>query len=185
MTIVLSLLAVQGAIGAFDTLFYHEYKARLPALPGAEPELRLHGARSVLYAVIFGTLPWFAWRGWLSAVLVLIILTEIVITLADFVVEDNVRRRIGGVYPVERVTHAVMGIIYGAMLGHLAPTVWAWSKSPTAMSFEPAPAPPWLTVVLGLMAAGVLASGVRDLVAGFGGTSWPWPRPSPSARVTT
>jgi len=25
------LLAIQGAIGAFDTLYYHEWRARLPA----------------------------------------------------------------------------------------------------------------------------------------------------------
>ena len=29
MTIVLWLLAVQGAIGAFDTLYYHEWHAQL------------------------------------------------------------------------------------------------------------------------------------------------------------
>lgn len=32
------LLAIQGAIGAFDTLYYHEWRARLPALgPIAAP----------------------------------------------------------------------------------------------------------------------------------------------------
>ena len=31
MTTALWLLAIQGAMGAFDTLYYHEWRARLPA----------------------------------------------------------------------------------------------------------------------------------------------------------
>ena len=67
MTATLWLLAIQGVIGAFDTVYYHEWRARLPArVPNALPELRLHAARDFLYAVLFGTLPWVAWRGlWL------------------------------------------------------------------------------------------------------------------------
>ncbi len=58
------LLAIQGAIGAFDTLYYHEWRARLPARGSvAAAELRLHAARDFLYAVIFGTLPWVSWEG--------------------------------------------------------------------------------------------------------------------------
>jgi hypothetical protein len=30
MTTALWLMAVQGAIGAFDTVYYHEWRARLP-----------------------------------------------------------------------------------------------------------------------------------------------------------
>ena len=64
MAVALWLLALQGVIGAFDTAYYHEWRARLPGLgPQAAPELRLHAARDVLYALIFATLPWFAWQG--------------------------------------------------------------------------------------------------------------------------
>jgi len=31
MGVALLLLALQGVIGAFDTVYYHEWKARLPA----------------------------------------------------------------------------------------------------------------------------------------------------------
>jgi len=31
MIVALWLLAIQGIIGAFDTLYYHEWRARLPA----------------------------------------------------------------------------------------------------------------------------------------------------------
>jgi hypothetical protein len=40
------LLALQGALGAFDTLYYHEWRARLPAGgDSTRDELRLHAAR--------------------------------------------------------------------------------------------------------------------------------------------
>lgn len=53
MRTVLWLLAIQGALGMFDTLCFHEWRARLPALsPQARPELRLHGVRSLIYTVL-------------------------------------------------------------------------------------------------------------------------------------
>jgi hypothetical protein len=63
MKTALYLLGMQGIIGAFDTLFYHEWKARLPARGRrAAPELILHTARDFFYGVLFYTLPWFAWK---------------------------------------------------------------------------------------------------------------------------
>src|SRR5437773_2155012 len=104
MTTVLWLLAVQGAIGAFDTLYYHEWRARLPGRgPMAAPELRLHAVRDFLYAALFGTLPWLAWQGLWVLALAVVMLAEIVLTLADFVVEVRVRKPIGDVYAGERV----------------------------------------------------------------------------------
>lgn len=44
------------------------------------------------------------------------IVAEIVLTLSDFVVEIAVRQQLGDVYAGERVTHAVRGILYGAMV---------------------------------------------------------------------
>jgi len=177
MSLALWLLALQGAIGAFDTLYYHEWRARLPARGRrASPELRLHAARDVLYAVLFASLPWVAWRGRWTIALGLAIAAEIVLTLWDFVVEIAVRRDLGDVYAGERVTHAVMGILYGAMLACLAPTLAAWWVAPTALAVSPAPVPAALRLLLTAMAAGVLASGLRDLYAaqGLPGGAWPW-----------
>ncbi len=142
MTTALWLLFVQGVLGAFDTLYYHEWRARLPArVPGTRPELLLHAARDFFYALLFGTLPWLAWRGAWASVLGLIIAVEIFITLADFVVEDTVRRPLGGVFPGERCTHAIMGILYGAVLAHLVPEVLAWTRLPTGLVVAPRPSP--------------------------------------------
>ncbi|MFY0580776.1 hypothetical protein ACN28S_46860 [Cystobacter fuscus] len=178
MSTALWLLAVQGVLGAFDTLYYHEWKARLPAhVPGTRPELLLHAARDFFYALLFGTLPWLAWRGLWAAVLALIIAAEILITLADFVVEDRVRRPLGGILPGERCTHAVMGILYGAVLAHLLPALLDAWHLPTQLAFAPLPLPEPLRALLGLMAVGVFGSGVRDLAAALGvpGSHWPWP----------
>lgn len=177
MITALVLLVIQGALGAFDTLYYHEYRARLPGgVPGTKPELLLHGVRDIIYAVLFGTLPFLRFEGLFAYGIAALLLAEILITLRDFVVEDAVRRPLGGVYPGERVTHAIMGILYGAALAHLAPEIAAWSRLPTGLS--PWEAPPLLRVILPLMAAGVFLSGLRDLGAAYGPRwlQFPWAR---------
>jgi hypothetical protein len=177
MTIALWLLAFQGVIGAFDTLYYHEWRARLPARGAlAAPELKLHAARDVLYAVLFGTLPLLAWQGRWVLVLAGVLVAEIVLTLRDFVVEISVRRTLGDVYGGERITHAIMGILYGAMIASLIPVLITWGSSPTALVLRLPDAPGALRWALLTMAVGVLISGLRDLYAAceFPGGAWPW-----------
>src|SRR5713226_8910263 len=98
MVPALVLLAVQGALGGFDTLYYHEWRAHLPAgNDAARSEFRLHALRDFIYAVLFCSLPFFAWHGLWTWVLAVLVVAEIIITLADFVVEDRVARRsLGG-----------------------------------------------------------------------------------------
>lgn len=178
MTIALWLLAIQGVIGAFDTLYYHEWRARLPARGRrAAAELKLHAARDFFYAVLFGTLPWLAWQGAWTLVLVGVLVAEIVLTLTDFIVEIAVRKDLGDVYGGERVTHAIMGILYGAMIAKLIPTFVDWWRLPTALAAAPPAVPRGLAVALLAMAAGVLLSGLRDLCAALElpGGAWPWP----------
>jgi len=177
MTVALCLLAVQGVIGAFDTLYYHEWRARLPARGRqAAPELVLHALRDFLYAVLFGTLPWLAWRGLWVAGLGAVLIAEIILTMTDFVVEIRVRKPLGDVYAGERVTHAVMGILYGTMIANLLPVLAEWWSRPTGLVAAPA-----LRGMLGwpfaVMAVGVFLSGLRDLYASLGlqRGGWPWP----------
>ena len=177
MTTALWLLAVQGIIGAFDTLYYHEWRARLPGRgSGAAPELKLHAVRDFLYAVLFGALPWLAWQGLWAVVLTAVLLAEIVLTLADFVVEIRVRKPFGDVYGGERVTHAVMGILYGAMVANLLPVLWRWWSLPTALVPAATAVPERLRWGLAVMAIGVFLSGARDLYAALGMPhgGWPW-----------
>jgi phosphatidylglycerophosphate synthase len=149
------------------------------------PELRLHVARDALYVVIFATLPFVAWRGLWTAVFAAILFAEIVITMLDFITEDKVRRDVGGVFPGERITHAVMGIIYGAMLGYLVPVLWAWFQQPSGLVVDTAPVPVWLRAALGAAAVGILVHGLRDLAAvlALPGSDWPWARAVARERI--
>jgi len=184
MIVALWLLAIQGVIGAFDTVYYHEWRARLPARgTQAAAELKLHAARDFFYGVLFATLPWLAWHGLWLLVLAGVIVAEIVLTLTDFVVEIAVRKQLGDVYAGERVTHAVMGILYGAMVANLIPVLGQWWARPTALVIERAAIPELLEWSLYAMAAGVCLSGVRDLYAAlelpYG--HWPWKTESAAA----
>jgi len=179
MNVALWILAIQGIIGAFDTIYYHEWRARLPARgKHSAPELRLHAARAFLYAVLFVTLPWMAWHGAWVLLLCAIFLAEIIITLTDFVVEITVRKPMGDVYAGERVTHAVMGILYGIMVANLVPDLILWWQQPTAFVASNPGIPEPLRIGLLAMAAGVFISGSRDLYAALGlpNGNWPWPR---------
>ena len=182
MIVALWLLGLQGVIGAFDTLYYHEWRARLPARgTQAASELKLHAARDFFYGVLFATLPWVAWQGTWVLVLVGVFVTEILLTLTDFVVEIAVRKQLGDVYAGERVTHAVMGILYGAMVANVIPVLARWWTLPTALAVDRAAIPDILRGGLFVMAAGVSLSGLRDLYAAldlpYG--SWPWKRTTP------
>ena len=177
MKLALYLLAVLAFLGAFDTLYYHEWRARLPALgPRARSELQLHALRDFVYAVLFAGLPWVAWEGWYLVLLVALLLAEVVLTLWDFVVEDWIRKPLGGVSAGERVMHGIIGIVYGAMLANIVPALRTWWAKPTGFVYSPAPISEALRWVLILMAVGVFLSGVRDLfaAAGIRYSAWPW-----------
>ena len=64
MRAALYFLFVLAILGAADTLYYHEWRAKLPALGRqARSELKLHALRDFIYAVLFISLPWIAWQG--------------------------------------------------------------------------------------------------------------------------
>jgi hypothetical protein len=125
---------------------------------------------------MFGTLPWVSWRGRYVIPLVVLLAVEIILTLWDFVVEDWTRKPLGGVYPGERVTHGIMGIVYGAALAYLIPVLREWWTVPSRLVMASPANSIVLSWILTVMAVGVLLSGVRDLCAAAGvpGSAWPW-----------
>src|SRR5437588_6840935 len=149
------LLGVLAVLGAADTLYFHEWRARLPGMGRrARAELQLHALRDFVYSVLFGSLPWFAWQGWWAAVLALLLLAEVVLTLWDFVVEDWIRKPLGGVYPAERIMHGAMGIVYGAMLAYLIPSLHVWWLSSTNLTVSAVAVPSAFRWAMLVMAAG-------------------------------
>jgi hypothetical protein len=158
METALLLLILQGSLGAFDTLYYHEFRLRLPHAPRSRKELKLHATRDFLYSVLFGSLAWRSWNGLWAWVLVGLLTTEVVITLWDFLEEDRSRKIPAG----ERSTHAIMGLVYGAVLANLLPEILRWSRLPNGFAQSDYGLMSW---VLSVMAVGVFLSGLRDIVA--------------------
>lgn len=162
MQTLLMVFAVQGLLGAFDTIYHHELTERLPWRATAAKELKLHGVRNFFYCIIFLSLAWFAWNGIFAWLFALMLLVEVVITLMDFVEEDKSRKLPAS----ERITHTILALNYGIILALLAPILWQWSQQPTGfvvMNFG------LLSWVMTLYAAGVLVWGCRDLLRGL---SW-------------
>ncbi|MES2585256.1 MAG: TIGR01777 family oxidoreductase [Pseudomonadota bacterium] len=158
MNTIFFLLSVQAVMGAFDNLWHHELEAKLPQRVSARYELALHAAREAIYGIVFIGLAWFEWRGAFAAVLAAMLLTELGITLADFLEEDRTRK----LPPFERVLHTVLTISYGLFLGVLAPVLFGWAQLDTAMAFTPHGWISWLCTVYGV---GVLAWSVRNVRA--------------------
>lgn len=175
MTTVLWLLALQGALGAFDTIYFHEWRAQLAARPEMRPELKLHAPRSAIYGIVFCTLPWVAWTGASGLLLAGLLATEAVITFADFVVEDRVRTGIGGVFPGERVMHGLMAVVYGAFLARFTPILGSWIGGDHTSLGEGHP--PLLLAALTVLGVGSLLSGLRDALATRGLAVLPWDTP--------
>lgn len=155
----IAILVLHGLLGGFDTLYSHEWDARLPLRPTAARELRLHAGRSACYVAIFGGLAWFEWHGAMLLVLAVVVLGEFLLTLADSVEEDRTRR----VSATERVVHMLLGVTTGAWVGFVFFTGFAdWWPRPTALT---ATAYGMVSWVLTAYAAAVAVSAARDALA--------------------
>jgi uncharacterized protein (TIGR01777 family) len=153
-----SLIAVQIAMGAFDTFYHHEMTERLAWRPSQRHELQLHGVRNMLYALLFLTLGWLEVHG-LWAMLVIAVLTaEVIITLMDFVEEDMSRKLPAS----ERINHTLLALNYGAILVLLLPVLIEWAGQVT--SVKSAFYGFW-SILAGTSAVGVGLFGLRDLAA--------------------
>jgi uncharacterized protein (TIGR01777 family) len=156
--LALQLMAVQGCLGAFDTLYHHELTEALPNRAGAGRELSIHAVRALIYSALFIGLSSWAFHGLWALVLLVVFAVEIVLTLWDFVVEDRTRM----LPATERVTHTVLAMNGGAFIALLALSTPAWLALPTDLVWQPNGA---LGVFLALCGIGVGVSGVRDALA--------------------
>src|SRR5258708_2292593 len=156
--ILWTLITLQIAMGAFDTLYHHEMTERLAWRPSQRHELRLHGVRNLLYAALFATLGWLATHGVFAVLVIAVLAVEIVLTLMDFVEEDLSRKLPAS----ERVTHTLLALNYGAILVLLGPVLGGWAMRPTAL--VPASNGLWSAIATAA-ACGVALFGLRDLAA--------------------
>jgi uncharacterized protein len=158
MTLVFDLLILQVLLGGFDNLWHHEITERLPAKRSAAGELTLHSAREMLYAWIFFQFGWLELHGAWALLVPTVLGAEIVITLADFIVEDRTRH----LPAFERVLHTILAISIGMVLAALVPVLTNWWSQPTAIVSVFHGVYSWLFT---LFAAGALAWSVRNTLA--------------------
>jgi hypothetical protein len=85
---------------------------------------------------------------------VALILIGIVLTMSDFAIDVRTRGTTG-IAAGERITHGMMAIVYGAMLGRLAPHVYRWSERATSFGSLDGPVPSSLRTLVLCMAVGV------------------------------
>lgn len=156
--LALQLMAFQGCLGAFDTLYHHELTEALPGRATARRELAIHALRATIYSALFIGLAGWALHGAWALVLLAVFTVEIVLTLWDFVVEDRTRL----LPATERVTHTVLAMNGGAFIALLALNTPDWMAMPTALTWQPHGG---LSVFLALCGVGVGVSGVRDAFA--------------------
>lgn len=160
MRIVIYIAIVQALLGAFDTLYYHEFQQQLPRSSLAKKELRLHAVRDFAYAIIFITFGWFQLRGIFGILFLLIIAAEIIITIWDFIEEDRTRKLPAG----ERAMHTFMAIIYGAMIANLLPILFKWIRQdPEILGVYYGP----ISWIMLFFAGAVFLSGIRDMIASY------------------
>lgn len=158
--LALQLMAAQGCLGAFDTLYHHALTEALPQRRTAQRELSIHALRAVIYGVLFIGLSAWEWHGIWAAVLIGLFSVEIILTLWDFVVEDRTRL----LPATERVTHTILAINGGAFIMLLLLNAPEWLAKPSALHWQPHG---WLSVFLFLCGIGVGISGVRDALAAW------------------
>jgi uncharacterized protein (TIGR01777 family) len=156
--LALQLMAFQGCLGAFDTIYHHELTEALPQRATARRELSIHALRALIYGVLFIGLSAWVWQGAWTWVLLALFALEIGLTLWDFVIEDRTRL----LPATERVTHTVLAINGGAFICLLALAAPEWLRAETGFSYAPLGA---LSACLALCGVGVMASGVRDAIA--------------------
>ncbi|HED35444.1 MAG TPA: TIGR01777 family protein [Gammaproteobacteria bacterium] len=158
--LALELMAAQGVLGAFDTLYHHEITEALPQRSTARLELSIHSIRALIYSVMFIGLSAWQWNGVWALVLLGLFGIEIILTLWDFVIEDKTRL----LPATERITHTVLAINGGAFIALLAINAPAWMAEPNGLVWEPYG---FLSFFLFLCGIGVGLSGMRDGFAAY------------------
>ena len=158
MTLLFTLILAQALLGAFDNLWHHEITEQLARKRAAARELTLHAARELLYAFLFFAFAWYEWHGAWAALIGAVFAVEVIITLADFIVEDQTRH----LPKLERILHTILAMNVGAVLIILAPILLEWWFAPTEVRSVAHGVISWVFTVF---SAGVLACSVRNALA--------------------
>lgn len=158
------LLFGLGLLGATDILLFHVRAHDLRHHPECRRELITHFLRGPTYAVLFLAVPNFQFfGGWLLALYGLLAF-DLAISIADFWLEPESRRALGGLPRGEYLLHVLLAMLFGALVASIAYESAGRLSMPTGLirlSLVPAP----LRLALAVMAPIVLATGLADLAA--------------------
>src|SRR6185295_1859900 len=78
-TLLWTLIAIQIAMAAFDTIYHHELTERLAWRPSQRHELKLHAARSFVYVAVFIVLGFLELHGLFAILVIVALAVEVVI----------------------------------------------------------------------------------------------------------
>src|ERR1043165_5426707 len=157
-TLLWTLIAIQIAMAAFDTIYHHELTERLAWRPSQRHELKLHAARGFVYVAVFIVLGFLEPRGAFAMLVIAALAIEVFITLADFIEEDMSRKLPAS----ERVNHTLLAINYGAILVLALPVLVAWAGEPAAIKLV---SHGYWSALMAFAAFGAVIFGLRDLLA--------------------
>ena len=157
-TLLWTLIAIQVAMAAFDTIYHHELTERLAWRPSQRHELKLHAARSFVYVAVFIVLGFLEPHGAFAIAVIAALAVEVFITLADFIEEDMSRKLPAS----ERVNHTLLAINYGAILVLALPVLIAWAGQPAAVKLV---SHGYWSALMAFAAFGAVIFGLRDLLA--------------------
>jgi uncharacterized protein (TIGR01777 family) len=158
MESVLLLLSIQGFIGAYDSIYHHDFKERLSLKSSAKNELKIHSIRSALYSVLFLSFGWVEWYGVLAMVFATIVVIELILTLWDFIEEDRSRL----LPATERVTHTILALNFGAILALFVPELQRWQALPTGWHMINHGTYSWIMTLYGV---GVIPFAIREYMS--------------------
>lgn len=159
------LLFALGILGALDIALYHSISHGIRQHHDSRAELLVHSLRGPTYAALFLAVPNLELRGaWFFALLALYG-ADVAISIVDFAIERRSRERLGGLPSGEYVLHIFIAMVFGALVASTLFEGWAWAAEPSAILYRPAEIPGALRGILAVMAVGVFASGLQDLLA--------------------
>lgn len=159
------ILLALGVLGGIDILLYHSISHGIRTHAESRWELVTHAMRGPTYAILFLVVPNFETRGAWAALLIMLLVVDVGISIADFWLERRSRAELGGLPSGEYVLHMMMAMLFGAFVMAATPLLSEWITQPTGLVANDLLAANWVRMILGVFAVCVFWSGVMDLRA--------------------
>ncbi len=167
MVVATYILFVLGCLGATDIALFHSFSHGIRQHPDSRAELVVHSLRGPTYALLFVMIPNFAMQGVFFWCLMLLFAVDVLISIVDFALERESRRRLGGLPSGEYVLHIIIAMLFGGLVTAVCLEAGDWRSLPTGFVYQPANVPDLLRGVMVVMAVLVLISGIQDAMAAW------------------